>query len=409
MRVVLLSNVAYYYPLATALAEAGRLQRFITSMALLPQERLPRFFPLSLRQKLEGRRLPASVAPLTTRLPFPEVLQQLLMRGPAPLADRADWIHDSIFGALALPFLNEADIFHFVNSVGLLGARRARRLGMHTVCDVRQEHPAYQRELLDEEFQRLGLPQLLRRTVNIPRMLAEYHLADLIVVPSEYAKRTFLHRGFAETRVVSVPYGVNLEHFHRVANHEERAMFRILYVGRITPRKGVHYLLEAVARLQLPQLQLVLVGQIDQRMKPLLKKYEGQFIHVTSVPKSELPQWYSKCDVFVLPSLADAFGLVVLEAMACEVPVIVTENVGAADVLREGEEGYVIPIRSVEALSHRMSYLYNHRKRAREMGLAAATAARRQSWGQYAHRVNDTYASLENRFKIETTTSPSQR
>jgi glycosyltransferase involved in cell wall biosynthesis len=85
----------------------------------------------------------------------------------------------------------------------------------------------------------------------------------------------------------------------------------------------------------------------------------------------ELPELYNRASVVVFPSLNDGFGLVILEAMACRVPVIATENTGGPDVIRDGVDGFIIPIRDVEALKERLLWLYEHRDACREMGVNA--------------------------------------
>jgi len=90
----------------------------------------------------------------------------------------------------------------------------------------------------------------------------------------------------------------------------------------------------------------------------------------------------------VLPSLADGFGMVVPQAMACGLPVIVTENVGAADIVTDGVDGYVVPIRDVAALKEKIRYLYEDPAARQRMSAAAVKkAGRHLSWDVYGDRL----------------------
>ena len=146
-------------------------------------------------------------------------------------------------------------------------------------------------------------------------------------------------------------------------------MFRIVYAGMISIRKGVHYLLEAFKQLNIPNSELVLIGEPSQDSKFFLPQYEGDYKHIPFVTHDRLPELFQSASVFVLPSIEDGFGMVVYEAAACGVPVIVTENVGAS--IREGKDGFVVPIRSPEALAERIRQFYEDEPLRARMGQSA--------------------------------------
>ena len=101
------------------------------------------------------------------------------------------------------------------------------------------------------------------------------------------------------------------------------------------------------------------------------------------MPQSELARYYQQASVFVLPSIQDGFGMVVYEAAACGLPVIVTENVGAS--IRDGLDGFVVPIRDVDALVRKMNYLYEHPMESAAMGQSALNYVQQFTWENY-HR-----------------------
>jgi glycosyltransferase involved in cell wall biosynthesis len=189
--------------------------------------------------------------------------------------------------------------------------------------------------------------------------------------------------------VFVLPYGADLNQFQKVERSDD--VFRILYVGQVTLRKGVHYLLEALAGLNLKDAELLIIGHIDPTIRPLLGRWNGTFRHIASVPKIELARYYSSSSVLVLPSLEEAFGLVVLEAMACGVPVIVSSEVGASEVIADGVEGFVVPDRDVGALRERIRFLYENAAARGRMGDAALRCAKGSTWEAYGDRVRRFY------------------
>ena len=381
MQSVLLSNIPHYHHLAEALQQAGLLQRYITASALIGDEQAPAWLPGALRHKLEGRRLNNVPPRFVKQIRWPEILQRALPKLRVISNERADWLNNELFDRAALPFIDDCDVLHFVSSVGLHCARKAKAAGALVVCDVRQEHPAFQRRILREECARFHMQPRITGATYEARVLEEFALADYIVVPSAHAGRTFLEEGFAPEKLLMLPYGVDVDHFQSSGKHDQR--FRVIYAGSLTVRKGPQYLLEAFSQMNRADCELILVGPLDPAFEPVLARYEGSFRYLGVVPKLALKDLYSSSSVFVLPSLADSFSLATLEAMACGLPVIVSENTGAADALEEGRQGFVVPIRNAEAIRERLEFLRNNENARCEMGRQAAIRAKEWNWKRY--------------------------
>src|SRR5208337_5020085 len=98
------------------------------------------------------------------------------------------------------------------------------------------------------------------------------------------------------------------------------------------------------------------------------------------IPHSRVHELYQEADVFVIPSLADSYPLVVLEALSAGLPVIVSENTGTGDIIRNGREGFVVPIRNHQAIAEKLTFLHESREQCAQMGLAASSTARLRSW-----------------------------
>jgi glycosyltransferase involved in cell wall biosynthesis len=136
-------------------------------------------------------------------------------------------------------------------------------------------------------------------------------------------------------------------------------------------RKGVHYLLEAFSSLRLKNAELWLIGHIFDDLKESLKKHEGNYKIIGHIKNDDLHKYYSQGSVCVLPSLDDGFNKVMLEAMACGLPVIITANTGAGDVIDDNIDGFIIPIRDTESLKKKIMYMYENQNICEQMGQKA--------------------------------------
>jgi glycosyltransferase involved in cell wall biosynthesis len=215
------------------------------------------------------------------------------------------------------------------------------------------------------------------------------------VAASSYTADTLAEHGIRRERIHVVPYGVDTRAFpDRPSQALPQGQFRIVYVGSMIQRKGLSYLLEAVKILRSRHIQLILCGRgvIDEK---LLAQYAELPLSVRiNLDRDELVKEIQASDVFVLPSLTEGFGHVILEAMACGVPVITTAHTCAPDVMREGEHGFIVPVRDAEALANRLGWAIEHRNELASMGNAAAKQARTFSWERFRMGVRSAYERM---------------
>jgi starch synthase len=203
--------------------------------------------------------------------------------------------------------------------------------------------------------------------------------ADRVLAPSAYVRETLIAHGVAPARIAHLPYGVDSTRF-RPADGPRKGPFRILYMGQIGQKKGIKYLLEAVRRLALPGLELLLVGGIVGSGNGLAP-YREWFRHVAHVPYHEVHALYRDANIFVYPSLHEGSAFANLEAMASGLPVITTTNAGAP--VSDGEDGFILPIRDTVGLMARIELLYRDRTRLAEMGARARERAKGLTWARY--------------------------
>ncbi len=393
MQVILSANVSHYYYAALALQQAGYLQRYICAVRVGKRQKwLYRVLPNYWEKKLRGREIPGIDSTKVRSIWLPELLQKGLPKLHITSPDRSNWVNNYLFDWRARTWVTKCDVFHFVSSVGLYSARKAKKGGAIIVCDERTEYPDFQRRIVLEEQEYLGIKADVPGALDDRKIKAEYKIADYIIVASNYAKRTFLEAGFPEQKLFVVPYGVDLHQFE--AREKSGGIFRVVFAGQVIPRKGVHYLIQAFQELALPNSELLLVGTVDASMRNIVGRAVKQtpgIRAVGNVPRLELFRYYESGAVFVLPSLADTFGLVVTEAMACGLPVIITENTGSQDLVTDGREGFVVPIRSVQALKEKLLLLYQDEGLRRAMGEAARVKVLEFTWERYGERLLEVY------------------
>ena len=280
---------------------------------------------------------------------------------------------------------------------------RARQLGMTVIVERGSSHATYQRDILMEEYEKWGVStKALRNSFSQARMdqeLLEYKLANYISIPSSFVERTFLANGITRDKLIKVPYGVNLQEFKQIPKKDN--IFRVVFAGGMTLRKGVHYLLQAFAELNLPNAELWLVGGKLSEIDLFFSRYKGKFNYFGHQPQVKLHEFYSQCSVFVMNSIEEGMAMVQAQGMACGLPVICTTNTGGDDLIESGIEGFIIPIRNVDALKEKILYLYENRELCFEMGQAAKCKIHQGfTWENYGEKMLHEYEQISGRRSI---------
>lgn len=277
------------------------------------------------------------------------------------------------------------------------GILRARELGAVTVLERGSSHIEVQRRLLEEEYARWGArPDHIPAARTVAKELREYDLAQYIAVPSSFNRRTFVEQGVPEEKIITIPYGIDVSGFSPAPSPPD--VFRVLYAGTMSLRKGVHYLLEAFAGLTLPGAELWLVGAVLPEIEPFFARYEGTFRYFPPVPRPELARYYQASSMFAMCSIEEGMAQVQFQALASGLPLLCTTNTGGDDLISDGVEGFVVPIRDVDALREKIDYLYRHPEERRAMGRAGAERVRdRFSPHRYGEAIAQEYRRIVER------------
>jgi glycosyltransferase involved in cell wall biosynthesis len=348
--------------------------------------------------------LPRSIKTKIVNLPLKEFLFHGHLRFFGDTCfDRFSALYVGYWQERCLANWTSAPIFHFMlhgNCIKLL--RKAKKDGSIIIGEPVNAHPVDTFNRLNKEYASLGLDHFPNASLSLERMSEEVSLCDFLLSPSRAVTNSYVSLGFPANKIKTLSYGVDLNKFHpnmesNIAKFADQSVFQLICVAAITPRKGHIYLLEAWKILKLSKARLILVGSIDPCMKPILSQYSQLFIHVSHVPNHELIAYYSSSDAFVLASIEDGFGTVVTEAMACGLPVIVSDAVGASDLVHEGKNGFMVRSRSVDDIAKAIQFLYDSRKTCMTMGEAARLSASNfYSWEKYATNLADYYVSVLN-------------
>src|SRR5262249_36826249 len=149
---------------------------------------------------------------------------------------------------------------------------------------------------------------------DFARLASEPIMANHWIAASTFTKETLVENGIDPNRVHIVPYGVQHERFQPRADGAEGRL-KLLFVGSLTQRKGIRYLLEALKLLDTRQVEATVCGWAAQDLT-LFHGFENTVKLRLSASHAELAEAYASSDLFVFPSLAEGFGHVLLEAMA---------------------------------------------------------------------------------------------
>jgi glycosyltransferase involved in cell wall biosynthesis len=189
------------------------------------------------------------------------------------------------------------------------------------------------------------------------KTLAEYEMADLLHVASEYSMRIFSAHGIPQGKLRRVEYPVDPRFSPREAKELDDGVFRIVYCGSITVMKGVPDLLEAFARLNVKRSELTLVGGTGTRgMRRYLEAAMARDGRIKLSPGDPLPH-LRRADVYVHPSYEDNLGYAALEAIRAGVPAVLTSDTGAKEYIESGVNGFIVPTGDIDALVDRLREL----------------------------------------------------
>ena len=384
------------YQVALALSESQQLDLLVTDLFFPADRAWSRFvahvMPANVRELLLRRSHPALPSRKVRQClvaGFRELLLPRLPRISLALRRRSNRAADRTLGITAGRLARRHRSGLVAYSYFAYDAMRA--FGGRALLFQVHPHPGTVRRLLRHELAlhpdcassleqewELALPE-----TDFEHLSAEPELASHLLAASSFTRDSLIEHGIPPHRISVIPYGVDLVRFHpapRSASTDPR--LHLLFVGRINQRKGIKYLLEALRLLPPDTVRLTICGRVVDGLE-LFKSFAGQVKIRPSVSEAELTEAYQQADLFVFPSVAEGFGQVLLESLACGLPILSTTHTAAPDLITSGVEGFIVDPGRPDLLAERIAWAAAHRPELERMRTAARRRAEHFTWARF--------------------------
>ncbi|WP_231427788.1 glycosyltransferase family 4 protein [Pedobacter sp. Leaf250] len=251
-------------------------------------------------------------------------------------------------------------------------------------------HTTFVKNLLEDEMKinplsKISILQEYEFSVSegvLSNLSQEIYLADHIICASSVTAKSLKAEGINEETIKVIPYGVELSKFKYKCRELfiKDSVFKIVFVGSLNQRKGITYLLNAIKTIPNIELNIIGRGIFDEN----LIRDSGIKINIyKNIPHSEMISLLHESHCFVLPSLIEGFGQVILEAMSTGIPVIASENTIASDIVVDGRNGFLVPIRNSQVIKEKIQYLIHNPKKINEIGKAGFITSQKLSWDTF--------------------------
>lgn len=286
------------------------------------------------------------------------------------------------------------DVIHafFTVPCGFMAWRLSKRYGVPFIVSLRgADVPGY-----SERF--TGLYFFLR-----PLIRAIWSHAARVVANSSGLRLLALQTNTGQ-RIDMIPNGIDITEFKPDRAREVDGIFRILCVSRITPRKGIRFLIEGFELLRKKneaKMELWIIGEGDELpgLRELVSslglhrsvKFFGRVAH------EKLSVFYGLADVFVLPSLNEGMSNTMLEALASGLPIIATVTGGTEELVSDGENGLYIEKESPADIALKLEVLLSDEELRKKMGEMSRARAEKMSWGSVAKQYVSLYEKTQNK------------
>ena len=385
------------YQLARALSEAGMLEALVTDLYwpvnLAWTRAALKILPASLRSMLLQRsdpHLPSAEVRLCAGSGLATLILDKLPRVSRAMRRKASRRADATLGRTAGRYAARKnaglisysyygyDAFTNYPRPGILFQLHPHPVSMRRILTEELEANPDCAESLRQEWE-LSLPE-----EDFQHLVREPKMAAHILVASSFTRETLVENGTPHSSISVIPYGVDTNRFTPDASRRSSAgsKLQLLFVGRINQRKGIKYLLEAMRLLNSKEVHLTVCGRVVDGLE-LFRSFDGQVEVRPSVSATELVAAYQAADMFVFPSVAEGFGQVLLESLACGLPILSTTRTAAPDLIDHGKQGFVVEARRPDLIAERIDWALANRDAVVEMGRQARLQAEQFTWQRF--------------------------
>jgi len=378
------------YQLALAAHELGELDRFYCSLFDCAGKWGGVFSRILGADALCSRRIDGLPSAKIVEYPWPALWHELRKRLKPVSAN--DWVmtNGRFDRWVARKLANsQSRVLVGVETCAEFAMAAAGRLKLKCVLECPGMDAEFLDDLACQSAEEFGLPA--RRSADDPEMRSrktrERQMADAFIFCSEVQRRSLGMKIPPDKTTLIAPLWIDTALWRPPPEKSSapvaKGPLRVLFVGKIAVRKGIPYLLKARKRCD-DRIQLTLIGTLNSDVEPLLARTSG--INVLP-PRSKpaLRESYWDHDVLVLPSLGDSFGFVALEAMACGLPVIVTDNCGVP----VPDPAWRVPVMNSDAIAQRLEYYAQNREALKCDGQFAQRFARQFTPERYREQIKN--------------------
>lgn len=385
-----------------ALADSNLLYAFHTTLSFKEQDALLKLVPAQLRAELLRRQFPCDAEKIYSH-PFSEALRLVAVR----LKWRGITKQEAVLGPTTIGIELDRQASRFIEEnaksisgvfgyedASLFSFKVAQERNMSRLYELTTPYWQTAWQICKEEADRL--PQWAHTIDSVnstpalrERKTKEVELADRILCISKYVQKSLPKQAQAKSEVVS--YGFPVRPGVELKQRKPDGALKVLFVGNLTQRKGLGDLFEAMKLLKRKDVRLICLGSMVAPEEFYRSQYRD-FEYHSPLPHQQVLDFMSTCDVLAFPALCEGRGLVQLEAMSVGLPVIGTINATSDDLIDDGVDGFIVPIRSPESIAEKISWLADHPDERLEMGRRAAEKSKTISWERYRQQIVDAVA-----------------
>lgn len=281
--------------------------------------------------------------------------------------------------------IKKVDIVIGFDTSSLILIKKSNALNKKFILDSSIAHPKEKEEIMKNVNSMYPIWNSVfnsKSKILIESEHSEYVLASNVVVASSFTLNSLVKNGITHEKIFINPYGVDSAKFTPYKSQNEEIQF--IFVGTIGVRKGIPTLVKVWESINKKDAKLRLIGYLSEDIKNLI--HDSSIEIVGHVSRDEVKKLMQKSDVFVFPSFFEGFGLVLLEALSCGLPLISTTNTAASDLISEGEEGFIIEPGDEQALTEKMQYFIDNPHVIPQMSQKARAKAEQFTWDAYGDR-----------------------
>ena len=385
--------------LARHLISVGKLDSFRTSIAWSSEHPLLKRLPSSLRNQLNRRAVDPSFRAFLKTNPLLEVgrlataaLKWKTLYAKETSLFSVDAVYHRIdkWVAKAVKTLDPTTILYAYEDGAYHTFQEGKRNGLTCTYDLPIAYWGLRKQLFAEEMDRYPeWTPTMRGTgdsqAKLDRKTEEAKLADIIICPSDFVKRSIPSEVADPSKIAVVPFGspaISANQGAYKVNDISKPL-SVLFVASMSQRKGLADLFSAIRLMPRGSVTLRIIGST---VLPLdfYQKWGPEFEYLGTMPREHVLQHMREADVMVLPSIAEGRALVTQEALSQGLPIIITPNTGAEDLILPEKNGFIVPIRNPEAIAEKLTWFCDNRKEIESMKSNAQNSVRAFTWESYA-------------------------